>query len=753
MLRKPKLAMLRKPKFSSGVPAMYDSTPRKSIVKVPAALTRRGFLQAGMALGGSLVGGGLIVGFYMPSAHAAHAAKTVFAPNAFIRIDREGKVTLIMPQVEMGQGIYTAVAMILAEELDAAFDQVTLEAAPPNDKLYGNPVFGIQVTGNSNSVRAFWLPLRKAAAGARAVLVQAASLQWKVEPAAIRTENGEAIHEASGRRLAYAALIDGAQSLTPPKDPPLKEVKDFKLIGKPLKRLDTPDKVNGKLQYGIDAMPPGLKFATLAACPVFGGTVGHVDDTQAKSVPGVRQVIVFDDFVAVVGDHMWAAKQGLSKLRITWNEGPHSSVSSGDIWKQLRDASKTEGAVAKSTGDVVKGLSEGDLLEAAYELPFLAHATMEPMNCTAHATPTSCEVWVGSQVLSRAQAIAAKVTGLSLDKVTVHNHLIGGGFGRRLEVDMVDKAVQIAKQVDAPVKVVWTREEDIQHDLYRPMYRDTLSAAVSKGRIVGWKHRITGSSILARWLPPAFQKGIDIDAIDSGADIPYDIPNLRVEYVRNEPPGVPTGFWRGVGPNNNVFAIESFMDELAKKSNKDPVAFRRDLLGNSPRLKAAMELAASKAGWGNPLPARTGRGIALQVAFGSFIATVAEAEVDANGAVRVHRMVSAVDTGIVVNPDTVVAQLQGGLIFGLTAALYGNITIAKGRVQQSNFNDYRMLRINETPQIEVHLIQSGEAPGGIGETGVTAAPPALGNALFAATGIRLRQLPIDRDILSGKKPS
>jgi isoquinoline 1-oxidoreductase beta subunit len=750
MLHRPKLAMLRKPKFSPGVPAMHDSNIAPFTRTADVALTRRGFLQAGMAVGGSLV-----VGFHLPLAHAAHAAKTdaVFAPNAFIRIDRDGKVTLIMPQVEMGQGIYTSVAMILAEELDADFDRVALEAAPPNDKLYGNPVFGIQVTGNSNSVRAFWLPLRKAAAGARAVLVQAASQQWKVEPAAIRTDNGEAFHDASGRRIAYAALIDRAQALTPPKDPPLKEVKDFKLIGKPLKRLDTPDKVNGKLQYGIDAMPPGVKFATLAACPVFGGTVGHVDDTKAKNVPGVRQVIVLNDFVAVVGDHMWAAKQGLSQLDITWNEGPNSGVSSGDVWKQLRDASKTEGVVAKTTGDIAKGLAEGDLLEAAYELPFLAHATMEPMNCTVHATPTSCEVWVGSQVLSRAQAIAAKITGLPLDKVTVHNHLIGGGFGRRLEVDMIDKAVQIAKQVDAPVKVVWTREEDIQHDVYRPVYRDTLSATVSKGRIVGWKHRITGSSIIARWLPPAFQKGIDIDAIDSGADIPYDIPNLRVEYVRNEPPAVPTGFWRGVGPNNNVFAIESFMDELAKKSNKDPVAFRRDLLDKSPRLKAAMELAAAKAGWGNPLPARTGRGIALQIAFGSFIATVAEAEVDANGEVRVRRMVTAVDTGIVVNPDTVVAQLQGGLIFGLTAALYGKITIAKGRVEQSNFNDYRMLRINETPQIEVHLIQSGEAPGGIGETGVTAAPPALGNALFAATGIRLRRLPIDRDILSGKKPS
>jgi isoquinoline 1-oxidoreductase beta subunit len=723
--------------------ALREPTPRTD-----AALTRRGFLQAGLAVGGTLV-----VGFHLPVARGAQPGKSVFAPNAFIRIDPHGRVTLIMPQVEMGQGIYTSVAMILAEELDADFDQVSLEAAPPNDKLYGNPTFGIQVTGNSNSVRAFWLPLRKAAAGTRVILVQAASQQWKVEPASIRTEKSEAIHDASGRRLAYAVLIDRAQGLTPPKDPPLKDVNDFKLIGKPLKRLDTPDKVNGKVVYGIDAMPPGVKFATLAACPVFGGTVGHVDDAKAKSLPGVRQVLMFKDFVAVVGDHMWAAKQGLNALDITWNEGPHAAISSDDVWKQLRAASKTEGAVANSSGDIAKGLAEGDLLEAAYELPFLAHATMEPMNCTVHVTPTSCEVWVGIQVLSRAQAIAAKVTGLPLDKVTVHNHLIGGGFGRRLEVDMIDTAVQIAKQVDGPVKVVWTREEDMQHDVYRPVYRDTLSATVANGRIVGWKHRITGSSIIARWLPPAFQKGIDIDAVDSGADIAYDIPNLRVEYVRDEPPAVPTGFWRGVGPNNNVFAIESFMDELAKKSNKDPVAFRRDLLGKAPRLKAALELAAAKAGWGNPLPARTGRGIALQTAFGSFIATVAEAEVDTNGEVRVRRVISAVDTGIVVNPDTVVAQLQGGLIFGLTAALYGNITIARGRVQQSNFNDYRMLRINEIPQLEVHLIKSDEAPGGIGETGVTAAPPALGNALFAATGIRLRRLPIDPDVLSGKKPA
>ena len=717
---------------------------------VERVVTRRTFLEASLA-----VSGALLVGFHLPSKDASAAAgeKAAFAPNAFIRIDNKGKITLIMPQVEMGQGIYTAVAMILAEELDAAFDQVVLEAAPPNDKLYANPTFGLQVTGNSNSVRAFWMPLRKAAAGARAMLVQSAAQICKADPASIRTDNSTAFHDPSGRQLAYAALVDRAGSLTAPQNPTLKDPKDFKLIGKPLKRLDTPDKVNGKLVYSIDVMPPGVRFATLAACPVFGGKVGTVDDSKAKSLPGVRQVVVLDDLVAVVGDHMWAAKQGLAALNVTWNEGANAAISSADVWKQIRAASQQEGAVANTQGDAAKGLSQGELHEAVYEMPFLAHATLEPLNCTVHVTPASCEVWVGIQVLSRAQAVAAKVTGLPLDKVTVHNQLIGGGFGRRLEVDFIEKAVRIAKQVDGPVKVVYTREEDIQHDVYRPVYLDRMSASLLNGRIVGWKHRIAGSAVIARWLPPAFQKGIDIDAIDSAADIPYDIPNLRVEYVRDEPPAVPTGFWRGVGPNNNVFAIETFIDELAKKSNKDPVAFRRDHLGKAPRLRAALDLAAEKAGWGTPLPARTGRGVGVQVAFGSFIATVTQAEVDEYGAVRLQRIVMAVDTGIVVNPDTVIAQLQGGMVFGLTAALYGNIIVKKGRVQQSNFHDYRMLRINEMPHIEVHVIKSGEAPGGIGEAGTTAAPAALGNALFAATGIRLRRLPIDRDVLSGRKPA
>ncbi|HEY4833828.1 MAG TPA: xanthine dehydrogenase family protein molybdopterin-binding subunit [Bradyrhizobium sp.] len=721
--------------------------------KISGDVSRRTLVTAGLA-------GGFLLAFHLPLRALApnepvqppDATEGKFAPNAFIRIDRAGHTTLVMPQVEMGQGVYTAIAMILAEELDADFPHVTLEHAPPNDKLYGNPVFGLQVTGNSNSIRAWWTQLRKGGAGARAMLVQAAAQQWQVDPASCTAANGEVIHKESGRRLSYGELAQAAGSQTPPQDVALKDPNDFVLIGKPLKRLDTPNKANGKAVYGIDAILPGMKFATVAACPVFGGKVGKVDDSAAKKIPGVQKIVVLDDMVAVVGDHMWAAKKGLDALVIDWNEGPNAHISSKDIWRDLRAASEKDGAVAKSEGDIAKGLATGDRLDASYELPFLAHAPMEPVNATVHVTPSSCEIWTGTQIMTRVQSEAAKAAGLPVEKVTVNNHLLGGGFGRKLEPDMVVAAVRVAKQVDGPVKVVWTREEDIQHDVYRPVYRDTISATLSDGKIVGWRYKVSGSAVIARWLPPAFQKGVDIDAVDSAVDAPYDIPNLHVEYVRAEPPAVPTGFWRGVGPNNNVFAIESFMDELARKAGKDPIDFRRGMLGKNPRLLAALNLVAEKSGWGQPLPARVGRGVSVQPSFGSFIATVVEAEVDEQGEVHLHRVSSAVDTGIAVNPDTIMAQLEGGLIFGLTAALYGEITIDKGRVQQSNFHDYRMLRIDQVPKIEVHVIKSGEAPGGIGETGVTAGPPALRNAIYAATGVALRRLPIDRSLIAvGRK--
>jgi isoquinoline 1-oxidoreductase beta subunit len=717
---------------------------------IPDASSRRKFIKSAAA-------GVFLLAFHVP-ARAANEPEQApddtrgkFAPNGFIRIDKTGTTTLVMPQVEMGQGVYTGVAMILAEELDADLAKVVLEHAPPNEKLYTNPLLGLQATGGSTSLRAFWTPLRTAGATARAMLVQAAAQQWRVDPATCTTSRGEVAHSASNRKLAYGALIDAAGKITPPKNVPLKDPAKFVLVGTSHKRFDTPGKVNGKVIYGIDAMIPGMKFATLAACPVFGGKVAHVDDAAAKALPGVQQIIVLDNTVAVVGDHMWAAKKGLDALKISWVEGEHAQVSSADIWQDIRTAGQKDGIIAKTAGDVEKALGAGQRFDADYELPFLAHATMEPLNCTVWLKADSCELWLGTQIIARVQQTTAALTGLPIDKVTIHNHLIGGGFGRRLEPDMALNAVRIAQHMNGvPVKVVWTREEDIQQDIYRPVYRNVISASLAGGKVAAWKYKVCGASVMARWAPPAFKNGIDDDAIDSAVDMPYDIPDFQVQYLRVEPPAVPTGWWRGVGPNNNVFAIESFMDELARKAGKDPVVFRRDMLGKQPRLLAALDLAAVKSDWGKPLPPRVGRGVCVQPSFGSFIATVIEAEVDPNGEVLLRRVTTAADVGLLVNPDTVEAQLQGGLVFGLTAALYGEITIKKGRVEQSNFNDYRMLRIDQMPKIEVHLIKSGEPPGGVGETGTTAGPPALRNAIFAATGVALRRLPIDRDLLAGR---
>ena len=717
----------------------------------PTAVSRRSLLKITSA-----AGGGLLFGFLLPGAGAVRADATAtdtFAPDAFIRIDRSNVVTLIMPQVEMGQGIYTTLAMIVAEELDVDLPAMKVEAAPPNDALYANPALKFQITGGSTSVRAFWMTMRKAGADARDVLVQAAAKRWNVAPETCRTENGSVVHDPSGQRGTYGSLIDDTTGLKPGADVPLKDPAKFRLIGTPAKRLDTPDKVNGKAVYGIDVVPPGVKVATLASCPVFGGRVAHVDQKAAMAVPGVRQVVVLDDLVAVVGDHMWAAKQGLAALDVEWDEGANAGVNSAGIWASLRDVAKTPGVVAATTGDPAI-VAEGDgVIEQSYELPFLAHASLEPMNCTVHVQPDSCEVWVGNQVLTRAQAIAAKESGVPIERVTVHNHLIGGGFGRRLEVDGIGLAVRIAKQVEGPVKVVWTREEDIQHDMYRPIYHNRLAARLKDGKPVAWRHQVTASSIMARFAPPAFRNGIDTDAIEGAVEIPYDIANRTVRYARHEPEAVPTAFWRGVGPNNNIFAVESFMDRLAKAADRDPVDFRRDLLGKQPRALAVLETATKAAGWKETLPPRSGRGVSLQSVFGSFVATVAQVRVGDDGRVKVERLTCAVDCGTIVNPDTVVAQIQGGLIFGLTAAMYGNITIEGGRVEQSNFNDYRMLRINETPQIDVHLVRNAEAPGGIGEPGTVSVQAAVNNAIYAATGIQLDRMPVDPERLRQRSAS
>src|SRR5208282_1286597 len=442
-------------------------------------------------------------------------------------------------------------------------------------------------------------------------------------------------------------------------------------------------------------------------------------DAAARAVEGVRQIVRLDDAVAVVAEHMGAAKKGLAALKIEWDDGPHAQLDTQKIVAELEQATLKSGAVAQNIGDADKALTAAvTKVEAIYQVPFLAHATMEPMNCTAHVRKDGCEIWVGNQALARAQATAAKTTGLPLDKVVVHNHLIGGGFGRRLEIDGVTRAVQIAMQVEGPVKVVWTREEDIQHDMYRPYWFDRISAGLDdKGMPVAWNHRFAGSSVIARWLPPGFNKGLDPDTTEGAINLVYALPNLHVEYVRVEPPGIPTAFWRSVGPSHNVFVTESFMDELAAAAKQDPVAYRRALLGKAPRAKAVLELAAEKAGWGQPLPERVGRGVSLQFVFGTYLALVAEVEVSKDGAVRVRRVVGAVDCGVVVNPNIVQAQVEGAVIFGITAALYGEITLKDGRVEQANFDTYQMLRINEAPAIEVHIVRSSETPGGMGEPG------------------------------------
>jgi isoquinoline 1-oxidoreductase beta subunit len=713
-------------------------------------MSRRRLLQVGAAAGGGLM---LSLSLPLPNREAEAAAAGDFTPNAFIRIGRDGRIVLTMPYVEMGQGTYTAIPMLIAEELEVDLKQVQIEHAPPKEKLYANPLLGVQATGNSNAIRGGWQPLRQAGAAARTMLIAAAAKRWNVEPASCRAQGGEVIHQPTERRAKYGDLADDAARMPVPESVALKRPDDFKLIGTPAKRLDTPAKVNGTALYGIDARPRGVKIATLAQSPVFGGRVKILDDTAAKAVKGVRQIVRLDDAVAVVADHMGAAKKGLAALKIEWDDGAHAQLTTADVARELEQATLGSGAVAQNIGDADKAMASATTkIEATYQVPFLAHATMEPMNCTVHFRKDACEIWIGSQAVARVQAMAATAAGLPPEKVVVHNHLLGGGFGRRLEADVAVRAVEIAKHVDGPVKVVWTREEDIQHDMYRPYWFDRISAGLDEqGRPVAWKNRYAGSSVASRWPPGSFKNGLDPDSTEGAIDLVYDLPDFHVEYVRLEPPGIPTAFWRSVGPSHNVFVTESFIDEMAAAAKQDAVAYRHALLDKSPRAKAVLDLAAEKAGWGETLPKGSGRGVSLQFVFGSYQAQVAEVELSKEGTVRVRRVVCAVDCGTVVNPDTVQAQIQSGIIFGVTAALYGEITLKNGRVEQTNFDTYQMLRMNEAPAIEVHIVRSAEPPGGMGETGTSAIVPAIANAIFAATGKRLRKLPVDATLL--KQPA
>ncbi|NWE30085.1 xanthine dehydrogenase family protein molybdopterin-binding subunit [Pseudomonas gingeri] len=705
-------------------------------------VSRRGFLKIGAASGG-----GLLLSLALPGAIGTSLAdgNAPFEPNAFIRVDRQGKVTFTIAQVEMGQGTYTSIPVLIAEELAVRLDQVLIEHAPADNKRYANPLLGFQVTGGSTSIRSAWEPLRQAGATARTLLLQAAALQWNVAPSSCVASEGVVRHEASQRSLAYGDLVEKAATLPVPEKVELKSPEHFQLIGLTRKRTDSPAKVNGTALYGIDARPEGVKVAAVTACPVIGGSLASVDDRAALAVKGVLRVIRIDNAVAVVAEHMGAARKALALLEIRWNDGANGQFSTEKMLQAIEQASRAAGAVVRNVGDVEQALAQAEKkFEVVYQVPFLAHACMEPMNCTVHVRAQGCDLWLGTQVPARAQAVAAQLTGLAESQVQVHNHLLGGGFGRRLDVDFVTQAVAFAKQVEFPLKVIWSREEDTRHSTLRPYHFNHLSAGLdAAGRPTAWTHKVTGSSILARWLPARFTNGIDGDAIRDPSG-PYDFPNIGVSYIRHEPPaGITTGFWRGVGHTQNVFMVEGFIDELAASAGQDPVAYRLALLDKHPRARKVLEAVAQHSGWGTPLEKGRGRGVALTFCFGTYAAQVAEVSVDAVGQVRVHKVTCVVDCGRAIVPDSIVAQMQGGAVFGLSAALFGNITFKDGKVEQGNFDTYRVLRMNEMPSIETHLLDSDETPGGIGEVSTVTIAPALVNAVFAATGKRLRQLPVD----------
>jgi isoquinoline 1-oxidoreductase beta subunit len=713
-------------------------------------LSRRGFLRSG-----ALAGGGLILGVYLPQlAKGAGPGKVetpTFTPNAFVRIGADDSVTVIANHSEMGQGIYTGLAMIVAEELDADWSKVRVEAAPA-DPVYNHTLYGAQITGGSTSTWTEWERLRKAGASARAMLLAAAAEIWGVAPATCEAGDGLVTHAASGRRVSYGRLVERASRLSPPKDVALKDPKDFKLIGKSTKRLDTPSKVDGTAVFGLDVTVPGMLVAVVARPPVFGGKAKAIDDANAKAVPGVRHVVEIDRGVAVVADGFWAAKKGREALRVTWDDGPLATLDTRTQGVEYAELAKRPGAVARNDGDVAAAMAgAAKTLEAAYELPYLAHATMEPLNCVADVRPDGCDVWTGTQGQSFDHLGAVQITGLKPEQVKIHTTLLGGGFGRRAVIDghFVREAVQVSKAVKAPVKVVWTREDDIRGGYYRPRAHHTIAAGLAAdGTPVAWKHGIVCQSFAVNtpFENAMIKDGVDRTAVEGAADLPYQIPNLAVSW-QIAPAGVPVIWLRSVGHTHTAFVVECFLDELAHAAGKDPFEYRRALLAKHPRHKRVLELAADKAGWGMPLPEGRGRGIAVHESFESFVAHVAEVSVSVEGKVRVHRVVCAIDCGPVVNPDSIRAQMEGCIAFGLTAALYGEITFEDGRVKQRNFHDYPILRMNEMPAVEVHIVETTDKMGGVGEPGVPPVAPALANAIFAATGKRLRRLPIRPEAL------
>ena len=706
-------------------------------------IERRQFLKFSLA-----TSAGLMIGLYLPGkgqlALGQERSASVFMPNAFVRIGTDERVTVIVNHSEMGQGVYTALPTLLAEELDADWKKVGFEPAPVDPK-YNHPVFGMQVTGGSSSVWSAFEQFRQAGAAARAMLIAAAAQQWGVNPATLRTESG-AVIDRTKRRLTYGRLADAAAKMTPPEQVALKDPKMFKLIGKPVKRLDTAEKLNGKAVFGIDVKLPQMLTAVVARAPIFGAKMKSFDDSRARNMPGVRKIVTVPSGIAVVADTFWQAKVARDALRVDWDEGGMRAFSTNQMMQQFREQAKSPGKNVRREGDPDAAFAKAvQKIEAVYEVPYLPHAMMEPLNCAVDLKPDSCEIWTGTQFQTVDRASAAKVAGLPNEKVQIHTTFLGGGFGRRAtpQSDFVVEAVHVAKAAGAPVKVVWTREDDMQGGWYRPAFLHAIAGSVdSRGNPVSWRSRLVGQSIFAGTFFEGMmkEKGYDPASVEGADDLPYAIPNLAIEYQQTEV-NVPVQWWRSVGHSHTGFATECFVDELAALAHKDPYQFRRALLLKHPRHLRVLDLAAQKAGWGKPMPKGRGRGIAVHFAFESYNAQVAEVSVN-DGKVQVHRIVSAIDCGRYVNPGIIAAQLEGGAIFGASAALFQELTFEKGRLQQTNFHTFPAMRMNECPTIETHIVENNEKSGGIGEPGVPCTAPAIANAIFAATGKRIRKLPI-----------
>ncbi len=714
----------------------------------PAHISRRSFLVSagGFFVAVSLPRFAKAAGFDEP---ADGTAAPAFGP--FIHIPRSGPITFVCPSTEMGQGIYTAEAQLIAEELAVDLNEIRVVAAPPDEPVFKNPEFNEQITGGSYSLRAFYMPLRQAGASARYRLIAAAARRWKVDPKACVAKNGTVVHTASGRTLSYGALADAA-ALEPAPAPEVLQLtspQDFRLIGHSPRRVDTPDKANGRAIFGIDVVRPGMKIAVMVSCPIIGGHLVSVDPGPAMNIPGVLRVLSLPDAVVVLGEHTWAAMKGAAALAPEWGGG-YPELSIEGIDNALKDAGeKGSPEYTKTVGNPTEVLSHHQgRIDAVYEVPFLAHAPMEPLNAVVELNANGCKVWAGTQAPARAQKLVCSITGLAPEKVVIHNQLMGGAFGRRGEVDSIGYAVQIAKLAGVPVKMIWSREQDFRADMFRPRFRNIVQARLgSDDKILGWSHRIVGGSVYARYFPEL--KIPDYDAIEGASEIPYEVDSMRVEYIREDSP-VPISWWRSVGPGHDVFVVEGMIGELAEKAGVDPLEFRRRVLKKDTALLGVLTLVAEKSNWGSPLPERRGRGVALQTSFGSALACVVDAEVTPDGDIVLHRVTAAVNCGQAVHPDGVVSQIEGGLIFGLSAALWGKIDVVKGQIVQSNYNNYRVLRINETPPIEVHIVPSKAAPQGIGETSTAVVFPALAAAIHAATGVRLRSQPFDQHELLRK---